>query len=142
MMAVLLSLAASAKSVVFTLSNGTKVYYLLGGETNPVMKFMEGKVVVNADEYEIAGIKSFVISDTDDPNGIEQTFAEKEVSFKANQFVVKTDAKNVRVFGMSGAPVKASVANADGWVTVDLSELSPGTYIINVGESSFKVMKK
>ena len=44
-------MTATAKSVVFTLSNGTKIYYLLGGETNPVMRFVDGKITVNADSY-------------------------------------------------------------------------------------------
>ena len=65
-MIVLMSVCmASAKSVVFTLSNNTKVYYLLGGEKNPVMKFVDGKLVVNTDTYEFSKIKNFVISEED-----------------------------------------------------------------------------
>ena len=49
---------AMAKSVVFTLVDGTKVYYLLGGETNPKLRFVEGKMTVDADVYEFSDIKS------------------------------------------------------------------------------------
>lgn len=142
LMIMLLSASAMAKSVVFTLSDGTLVYYLLGGEKNPVMKFVDGKVTVNTDSYELTKIKNFYISDTDDPNGIEQTLAEQNVSFSANQFVVKADAKSVKVFNLSGTQANASITSAEGFVTIDLSELVKGTYIINVGTASFKVMKK
>ena len=43
------SIGTSAKSVVFTLNDGTKVYYLLSKEVNPIMRFKEGKLV-SADE--------------------------------------------------------------------------------------------
>lgn len=136
------SVGAMAKSVVFTLSDGTLVYYLLGGETNPIMRFVDGKIVVNADEYELTGIKNFYISATDDPNGIEQTAAEKNFSFKENRFVVKASAENVAVYSVSGAKVDAAVESAEGFVTIDLSSADKGTYVIKVGNSSVKVMKK
>ena len=55
----LASMGAMAKSLVLTLSDGTLVYYLLGGETDPRMRFVEGKIEVNTDVYEISGIKNF-----------------------------------------------------------------------------------
>ena len=45
------SVGASAKSVVFTLNDGTKVYYLLSSEANPILRFQEDKMVVNDDVY-------------------------------------------------------------------------------------------
>ena len=56
---------AMAKSVVFTLVDGTKVYYLLGGEANPKLRFVEGKMTVDADVYEFSDIKNFYISEED-----------------------------------------------------------------------------
>ena len=44
------SLTASAKSVVFTLTDGTHVYYLLDNDNPPIMKFIDGGVTVNADK--------------------------------------------------------------------------------------------
>lgn len=136
------SVGAMAKSVVFTLSNGTLVYYLLGGETNPMMRFVDGKIVVNADEYELTDIKNFYISATDDPNGIEETLAEQKISFSSNRFMVKATSGNVAVHTIGGAKVDAPVENANGYVSVNLSGLANGAYVITVGNSSFKVMKK
>lgn len=136
------SLAASAKSVVFTLKDGTLVYYLLGGETNPVMRFTEGGITVNADEYELSDIKNFYISSTDDPNGIEQTLEAQQFSYSANRFVLKSKAERVAVYALGGEKVNAQVESAGGYVVVNLSALPAGAYVIRVGESSFKVMKK
>lgn len=138
----LMPVAVSAKSVVFTLKDGTLVYYLLGGEKNPVMRFTEGGLTVNDDEYELSDIKNFYISSTDDPNGIEQILEAEKFSYKANRFVMKSDADKVSVYGVGGAKADARVESAGGYVMVDLSALKSGAYIIQVGEHSFKVMKK
>ena len=52
----------SARSIVLTLKDGTHVYYLLGGESRPVLKFVDGNIVVNTDRYEFGDIKNFYIS--------------------------------------------------------------------------------
>lgn len=134
---------ASAKSVVFTMSNGTKVYYLLGGDENPVMKFDGDNVIVNTDTYQISKIKNFYISATDDPTAVAQLAAKQDASFASNVFVVKTpNAKAVKVFGVNGAEVEVPVSQVDGFVSVDMNGLKQGNYIIKVGNASFKVMKK
>lgn len=132
---------ASAKSVVFTLSDGTLVYYLLGGETNPVMKFVDGKVVVNADTYEFSEVKNFYISATDDPTSVEEVKALPS-KFDGKTLVVPTENANVAVFDASSKKVKASISVANGSTLVDLSSLPKGVYVIKVGGSSIKVMCK
>lgn len=138
-------MSASAKSVVFTLKDGTLVYYFLGGDVKPVMRFVEGKVTVNTDTYEFSDIKNFYISAEDDPNitNIENLFAQEEKQFSGNVFVLKTaTAKPVKVYDANGAMVEAEVNQADGYISVDMNSLRRGTYIIKVGEGSFKVLKK
>lgn len=133
---------ASAKSVVFTLSDGTLVYYLLGGETNPIMRFVDDKVVVNADTYEFSGIKNFYISNEDDPNAIENVLAKSSIKYDGNTVVVSAaKGKTVKVFAVNGTEVKAPISTAKGYAAVDMSGLQKGTYIISVGSSSIKVQK-
>ncbi len=133
---------ASAKSVVFTLSDGTLVYYLLGGDTNPIMRFVDDKVVVNADTYEFSGIKNFYISNEDDPNAIENVLAKSSIKYDGNTVVVSAaKGKNVKVFAVNGTEVKAPISTAEGYAAVDMSGLQKGTYIISVGSSSMKVQK-
>ncbi len=134
---------AEAKSLVLNLQNGKKVYYLLGGETNPMMRFVDGKVTMEADEYSLGDIKSFYISETDDPSGIESVLKASDVHYKSNTFVINSsDIETVKVFGLNGMQVKADVQKHGDIITVDLNALGSGTYIIDVDGSSFKVMKK
>lgn len=135
--------AASAKSVVFTLSDGTLVYYLLGGESNPMLHFKDGKVVVNADTYEFSDIKNFYISATDDPNSIEQVLSRENVTFRDNVVVIaSSDVKSVRVCSVGGGDVKAEVVKHADVITVSLKNLPKGIYVISAGASSIKVNKK
>ncbi len=134
---------AEAKSLVLTMKNGTKVYYLLGGETNPMMRFVDGQVTVDADEYTITNIKNFYISETDDPTAIENVLSKNDVSYNANTLVINSsNVKDVKVYSANGTQVKAEIQKAGDIITVDLNSLATGTYIINAGGSSFKVMKR
>lgn len=129
-----------AKSVVFNLANGTKVYYLLGGEKNPIMKMVDGAVVVNADQYAFSDIKSFYISETDDPTAIEAVRA--DYARRGNVLVAKAKAGDaVTVYSTGGAVVLTASAGADGDALIDLSTLAKGVYVVKIGNSSFKVSK-
>lgn len=137
------SVGASAKSVVFTLNDGTKVYYLLSKEVNPIMRFKEGMMVVNEDAYEFSDIKNFYISDEDDPNAIETVLSKQNVTFSANTVIIRSDAvKTLKVYTLDGVEVKASVQKTDDVISVDLNGLDKGTYLISTGTSSLKVLKK
>ena len=107
--ACLVCVCAQAKSVVFTLADGTKVYYLLGGETNPKLRFQEGKMLVEADTYEFSNIKNFYISSEDDPNAIENVLSKQNVRVGGNMVVINSSSvKNVDVFAANGAKVSAA----------------------------------
>lgn len=139
----LASMGAMAKSLVLTLSDGTLVYYLLGGETDPRMRFVEGKIEVNTDVYQISGIKNFYISNEDDPVGIDDAQAPVGAHFSANTFVINAEAvKAVKVYADNGTEVQAKVTESNGLVSVGLNGLKRGVYIISTGKASFKVMKK
>lgn len=132
-----------AKSLVLTLKNGTLVYYLLGGETNPMLKFVDGHMTLNDDKYEFSNIKNFYISETDDPNAIESVLTEKKISYSANTLVINTAKTNkIKVFTAGGTEVKAEVNQSGDISTVNLNNLPTGAYVINTGSTTFKVMKK
>lgn len=137
------SVGASAKSVVFTLNDGTKVYYLLSKEVNPIMRFKEGMMVVNEDAYEFSDIKNFYISDEDDPNAIETVLSKQNVTFSANTVIIRSDAvKTLKVYTLDGVEVKAPVQKTDDVISVNLNGLDKGIYLISTGTSSLKVLKK
>ena len=125
-----LTLCASARSLLITLQDGTEVYYLLGGDTNPVMRFVGKKLIVNADNYEFSNIAKFVISQTDDPNAIET----QTLSVKGN--------KAVSVYTLDGKQVKVDVDAKDGFSAIRTSALPKGIYIVRIGNQSMKVVKQ
>lgn len=137
------SIGATAKSLVFTLNDGTKVYYQLSSEVNPIMRFKEGKLLVNDDVYEFDGIKNFYLSDEDAPNAIENVQSKPNVTFKANTVLIPADAvKVLKVFTVDGVEVKTVIQNEGDVFSVDLNGLAKGFYVISTGKSSLKVIKK
>ena len=137
------SIGATAKSLVFTLNDGTKVYYQLSSEVNPIMRFEEGKLLVNDDVYEFDGIKNFYLSDEDAPNAIENVQSKPNVTFKANTVLIPADAvKVLKVFTVDGVEVKTVIQNEADVFSVDLNGLAKGVYVISTGKSSLKVIKK
>ena len=140
---VVASIGATAKSLVFTLNDGTKVYYQLSSEVNPIMRFKEGKLLVNDDVYEFDGIKNFYLSDEDAPNAIENVQSKPNVTFKANTVLIPADAvKVLKVFTVDGVEVKTVIQNEGDVFSVDLNGLAKGVYVISTGKSSLKVIKK
>ena len=137
------SIGATAKSLVFTLNDGTKVYYQLSSEVNPIMRFKEGKLLVNDDVYEFDGIKNFYLSDEDAPNAIENVQSKPNVTLKANTVLIPADAvKVLKVFTVDGVEVKTVIQNEGDVFSVDLNGLAKGVYVISTGKSSLKVIKK
>ena len=131
------------KSLVLTLANNTLVYYVLGGDKNPMMRFADGKVCVNSDEYAFSNIKNFYISETDDPSGIEHLLKEQQITYKAGTLIVNTDSpESIGVYNANGMKVSVAVELSGDAVAVSLNQLPKGVYVVRVGESSFKVLKQ
>lgn len=109
-----------------------------------MMRFVDGKVTVDTDEYTISGIKNFYISEEDDPNAIEGIKGNKEsANYSNNTLIIKSgNQKLVKVFAINGAEVEAEIKSANDMTSVGLNQLPEGAYIIRVGNTSFKVLKK
>ena len=131
------------KSLVLTLANKTLVYYMLGGDKNPMMRFADGKVCVDSDEYSFSNIKNFYISETDDPSGIEHLLKEQQITYKAGTLIVHTDSpESISVYTVNGMKISVPVELAGNVVAVSMTQLPNGVYVVRVGESSFKVFKQ
>ncbi len=132
----------SAKSLVLTLKNGTLVYYLLGGEANPMMRFTNGDIVVNTDKYEFGNIKNFYISATDDPSGITHIMGET-FQYDHNIVVVNTEKSlPIKIYACDGHKITTCSQQVKGQTIIDLNPLPQGVYIVTIGESSLKIFKK
>ncbi len=138
----LCSLSAFAKSLVLTLSDDSKVYFIMTSTDIPVMKFTGDGFSINGENgYTFSQVKSFVISNTDAPNAIDDVKA-GAVQMRANTLILSGDAKDIKVYNASGAQVEACVSKCGEQVAIDLNRLDKGVYVINSGKASFKVMKK
>ena len=132
----------SAKSLVLTLKNGTLVYYLLDEEVNPMLRFVDGGIVVNTDRYEFGNVKNFYISATDDSSGIEHVVGE-HVQYDHNVLAFSSEySQSFAVYTCSGHQVAVSAQQANGQTIIDLNPLPQGAYIVTIGESSLKIFKK
>ena len=134
--------AIPAKSLVLTLRNGTLVYYLLGGETNPMLRFVEGDIVVNTDKYAFSNVKNFYISATDDPSGITHIMGET-FQYDHNIVVVNTEKSlPIKIYACDGHKITTCSQQVKGQTIIDLNPLPQGVYIVAIGESSLKIFKK
>lgn len=142
--ACLLTVGAYAKSVVFTLSDGQLVYYLLQTGDFPMLRFTDDGFTVNTDSYDFSGVKNFYISATDDPNAIGDVEADGKsaISMTDDCITVSGAKKAVAIYTVDGVAVNAE-STADGaTVKVDISALPAGVYVVKCGEASFKIRKK
>lgn len=131
------------KSLVLTLNDGGRVYYLLGGDVDPMMRFVDGGMTVNADGYAFADIKNFCISDEDDPNGVEQILSRAGASYKGNMVCMQVSQEvPVKVCTLDGRSVQVTVRVVDDVVCVDLNALPTGIYMVSIGNTSLKVIKE
>ncbi|MBO4663202.1 MAG: T9SS type A sorting domain-containing protein [Bacteroidaceae bacterium] len=135
--------SASAKSLVLTLKDGTKVYFLITDSSYPMMKIKDGEITLGDEhKYTFPELATFVVSNTDDPNGVEDVEVAQAHTYKSNTLVFAGDANKVKVYNVSGAQVDALISENNGSVAVNLNNLPNGAYVISTGSTSFKVVKK
>jgi hypothetical protein len=137
----LVAVCASAKSLVLELNDGTLVYYLLGGETNPVLRFDGDEVMVDADKYAFTDVAKFFISEEDQPTAIDGKPAEAQTEMKDGQLYVSTQ-ETVAVYTTDGRLVSRAHQAGKGRSVVDASQLAAGVYVVRYGKKSFKFVKR
>lgn len=142
LLAILVS-SVSAKSLVLTLNDGKRVYYLLGSDVDPMMRFVDGTMTVGIDSYSFVDVRHFYISAEDDPNGVEQTLMGFAPSYKDNVLCMQVSGEvSVKVYATDGRDMQIPVCVVDNMVCVDLNPLPVGMYVVSIGGSSLKVVKK
>ena len=138
-LALLASVSASARSLVLVLNDSTKIYFLL--DEKPVLRMEKGKVLIDTQTFSFEDVDRFYISQTDDPSGIEAVMAETQVKFDGNSLVVEGE-KMVEIYAVNGVKMKAKVTKVAGMTMVDTEGLPKGAYVVKIGKSSFKFVKK
>ena len=136
-------LSASAKSFVLTLKDGTKVYFAVTIDKSAVMDISKGNITIeDKNTYTFEQVKSFVLSNENDPNAINDVEMDGGASYKANTLVVPGNLNTVKVYDASGAQVEANISESNGRVIVNLNNMNKGVYVVSTGSTSFKVIKK
>ena len=139
--AAMMALSMSAKSLVLTLADGTEVYFLLGGEKDPVMKISKETVTVDTKSFTFTDVVKFHISQTDDPNAIQKITAGSTRFDGTTLFVSSTD-KSVQVYTVDGKKVNVKSSQSDGMTMIPVANLESGIYVLRVGNQSMKFIKK
>ena len=138
-LALLTSMSANARSLVLVLSDSTKIYFLL--DDKPVLRMVDGKVLIDTQAFSFEDVDHFYISQTDDPSSIEAVLAERKVRFEGNTLVVDGD-KTVEVYAVNGTKMKVKMNKSAGVTMVNTEDLVKGVYIVKIGKTSFKFSKK
>lgn len=128
-------LTLQAKSIIFTLTDGTKVYYLLGSDQSPKMKInTDGTFTMNSDEYSFANIQSFRISDTD--------YSGEEGTKEGASDIIAIGNGTARMKGEVGVYTLDGRLVAKGTDGADLQSLPADTYVISNGRQTLKIQKQ
>ncbi len=138
-LALLTQMSANARSLVLVLSDSTKIYFLL--DDKPVLRMVDGKVLIDTQAFSFEDVDHFYISQTDDPSSIEAVLAERKVKFEGNTLVVDGD-KAVEVYAVNGTRMKVKMSKSAGVTMVNTEDLVKGVYIVKIGKTSFKFSKK
>ena len=138
-LALLTSMSANARSLVLVLSDSTKIFFLL--DDKPVLRMVDGKVLIDTQAFSFEDVDHFYISQTDDPSSIEAVLAERKVKFEGNTLVVDGD-KAVEVYAVNGTKMKVKMSKSAGVTMVNTEDLVKGVYIVKIGKTSFKFSKK
>lgn len=144
--ALLISQGAAAEYLIVSFRDGTTTSFDL--EDRPVVSLQTPMMTIKAStveaEYDCDSVEKFVIGD---PGSTAPALAEGETRLTyrdRNSASVSGLEPGTRVtlYSTDGKTAASAVADASGSVTLDLSALSAGTYIISVSNGqSFKLIR-
>ena len=137
----LLSMGASARSLVVELQDGTLVYFLLSADASPTMNVADGQVTIEGNEYAFAEVKRFYISEEDVPTAIDGKKTTEETEMKNGVLYVST-TEPVGVYTTDGRLVQKGGRADAVRSTVSTESLPAGVYVIRYGKKSFKFIKR
>lgn len=142
LLALMLVLSVGARSLVLQLTDGTKVYYLLNGATNPTVRFANGQLLIQQDGYALEGVSKFYISESDDPNTAVESVIMDQQNLQRHDGVIYAKTRTLRVYTPGGSAVSAPVQTVGDVRAVCLQSLPAGTYILQLDDRSLKIVKR
>lgn len=139
MLLTLAVLAARARSVVFVLTDSTKVYYVVE-DGKPAIKLSKTGFKVGADSYAFSRFDRFYLTDDDDPAFVA-TLRQQGFSLDRGVFMAET-TQPVTVYTIDGRPVQVEQQRDDRRIAIDTASLPAGIYLLRMGRETIKFTKK
>ncbi len=142
LMCLLAGTLSAANTLVITMTDGTTHAFSLNGQ--PVMTFSEDNLMIDGDmsaTYPWSSVVGFCFSDATALD--EWSAGTLRMSYTDNRTVhisgLPSDI-SVTLYSVAGQRLAAGVPH-DGDLAIDLPTAA-GTYLINIGSRSFKIIKK
>lgn len=145
-----LSAVAAAPGVMFLFKDGTKAGFAFSSKPKITMS-AEGLTLSASDKaeasYQFSDVQRYYFVadiDNDAVQTIEATDRHPVFSCANGLLTVRgmLSGERIRVVSISGAVVKASAADTDGTVQIDLSQMASGVYIVATESGvNFKIVK-
>lgn len=135
----------SARCIIFSLTDGSLVYYQLASDNCPMMSFSDSGFTMNDDIYTFGDIDYFYYTKEDAPTSIETV---KEMNNTAvltinNQIItISNTSANISLYTIDGKMIPADIIHSDLGISVDISSIPGGIYILRSDFTSFKFTKK
>lgn len=130
------SAATSLTHLIVNFKNGSKTSFVLADK--PVVKFDDKKINIKADiimaDYAMAEVRNFVFGDVSEAT-IAEVASDNEIRYvfvNPDEFVAAglSAGDCMTVASVNGVVVMTGVADNDGSVTLDLSSLPHGVYVV------------
>ena len=143
--------AVSARSLIIQLNDGTKMYYLISLTENPCLKFDDGTINIQSDQFTVSDVDKFYISETDNPNqiqhpesetGIRSTGQADKCLYILLDKATSDEQLSIKLFSIDGKALKSKYSIEENKVVLETSGLSKGIYILHIGNHSLKFQKK
>lgn len=141
----------SARSLVIELKDGTKMYYLVSLNENPCLVFDQGSMSIQSDRFTISDVNKFYISETDDPNQLnnprqEETFRSTGLAAESLHIIMDSltpgELPKIGLFSIDGKSLECSYRFKGKELILETSGLARGIYLLKIDNKSLKFQKK
>ncbi len=146
-----LGVAAATPGVMFLFKDGTKASFAFSSKPKIVLS-AEGLTLSATDKadasYQFSDVQRYYYLDDIDNDAVSTIVADcrRPVFSCANGLLTVRNmlpGERIRVVSISGAVVKASAADTDGMVQIDLSSMASGVYIVATESGvNFKIVNR
>jgi hypothetical protein len=139
-----LNTAAAEKSMYVYLKNGDVVTFSISDL--PKITFDDGVMTVGTELFQVSNVSKYTIgTETDDVISIDAGDLKVDARRALDGYVTISNLgkQEIKLFDLSGKEIQFKMKNEnENDVVIDFNDHSAGTYILNIGTESIKLLKK